>query len=121
MAQTEARAALVGFAGGAPDVKTIGEHRVAVFSVATHRQVKGVDTTQWHRVECWNGMADYVVKHVSAGAYVKVEGDLLIDSKPRPEQMDILLTFIAIRASRILFLDRTAQNEDSGREQAETE
>src|SRR5215470_3348807 len=78
------RVTLVGFLGKEPDYR---EGR-AVFSLATKISWKPKNSTEWksetdwHRVVCWNGLAD-AVRRFSSGEHVLVEGELRSHSYER--------------------------------------
>ena len=73
------KAYLVGNCGGDPDVRTTGDGtRVASFSLAVNRKVKGEEVTDWYRVSAWRGLADVVDRYVKKGSRVMVDGTLSI-------------------------------------------
>lgn len=54
---------------------------VATFRVATSNSFKGSDGerkehTEWHRVVCWNRLAEICAQHLTKGRLVYVEGRL---------------------------------------------
>ena len=71
---------LIGNVGGDPEGRTTGGgSRVATFSLATSRQWNDhagqkQESTQWHRIVVWQGLAEVVEKYVSKGSKVYVEG-----------------------------------------------
>jgi len=73
---------LVGFAGGEPEVREIGNsQKVARLSIAineSYRNSRGeqVDQTQWHRLVLWNKQAEKVQEMVHKGTEFSVEGRL---------------------------------------------
>jgi single-strand DNA-binding protein len=78
---------LIGNLGAEPEVRsTSNGGRVATLSLATSRVWKGADgqkqeSTQWHRVICWNGkfgqqLADVAERYCHKGEKVYVEGEI---------------------------------------------
>jgi single-strand DNA-binding protein len=62
--------------GRSPECKAVGETRVAKFSLANSRKVKGEDKTIWVDVETWGKTAELVEKYVGKGDSIKVVGEL---------------------------------------------
>jgi hypothetical protein len=59
---------VTGFVGGEPQVKEVGEQRVASFSVAVSRKNGGgKKVTLWVRVNCWNRLADVATEYIRKG------------------------------------------------------
>ena len=71
---TSINISVVGFVGGEPEVKTVGEQQVASFSVAVNRKTRSGEQTLWVRVSCWNGLVPVVQKYVHKGSLVQVQG-----------------------------------------------
>ena len=74
---------LIGFLGGAPEIKTTDNgNKLARFSVATnetYQNAKGekVRETQWHSLIAWGKVAEIVEKFLNKGSEVAIEGKLL--------------------------------------------
>lgn len=75
---------LIGNVGNDPEVKTVGDAKVASISLGvtekgyTTKDGKKVDDrTTWFRVGLWRGLADVVEKYVSKGDKLFVEGKML--------------------------------------------
>lgn len=72
----------MGTVGSDPEVKKVGERTLAKFSVATNRSFKSKKTgeretqTQWHNIEAWGPMADYIAENVKKGKHVYLEGEI---------------------------------------------
>lgn len=55
---------------------------VCNFSLATSRKIKDKNTgeynevTQWHRLKCFNHLAEFANKHLKKGSQVYVEGEI---------------------------------------------
>ena len=75
---------LLGRVGQAPEIRTVGQSKVATFSLATSEQwtdASGTkqERTAWHRCVAWNngkgsGLADVVERYVTKGAQLYVSG-----------------------------------------------
>lgn len=80
MARGLNKAMLIGNLGSDPEVRsTTAGDRVATLSVATSDQWtdksgEKQEATQWHRVVCWNKLAEIVEKYCSKGDRVYIEG-----------------------------------------------
>lgn len=73
---------LVGNVGKDPDVKYLeGGVAVANFTLATTESYKNkegqkVNTTEWHNIACWRGLAEIAEKYVRKGMMLYVEGKI---------------------------------------------
>ena len=66
---------IVGNAGADAEMRyTPSGVPVTTFSVATSRRVKDQEVTTWHRVTCWNKLAEVTGEHVHRGDRVLVTG-----------------------------------------------
>lgn len=89
MARSVNRIVLMGNVGRDPDIQqTQNGTKVAHLSLATNRRLptSGEETkerTDWHRLTCWNRLAQYVEDHVTTGDRLYVEGRLEYDSYER--------------------------------------
>lgn len=75
---------LIGNVGNDPEVKTVGDTKVASISLGvtekgyTTKDGKKIeDRTTWFRIGLWRGLADVVEKYVSKGDKLFVEGKML--------------------------------------------
>ena len=67
---------LVGNIGQAPQIKQIGEYKVAELSLATS-QGKGDDaTTDWHRIVAWSPRAEIIEQYCDKGSRLLVRGSI---------------------------------------------
>ncbi len=103
---TSINISVVGFVGGQPEVKTVGEQKVASFSVAVNRKTRSGEQTLWVRVSCWNGLVAVVEKYVHKGSLLQVTGDWLrprawVDQSGNPQ------VSLDMSAMRLVLLDRT--------------
>ena len=76
------RVTLLGHLCADPDVKvTANQAHLANFNVATNQKWKDDDgkwqeKTEWHRVVCWNKIAENAGKNLKKGDPVYIEGNL---------------------------------------------
>ena len=74
---------IVGHVGQAPSLKSFGNgNKVAKFSVAVKQYSSNTDVerTLWLDVDAWNGLADRVLKTITKGREVVVNGRLDVSS-----------------------------------------
>lgn len=88
MSRSVNKITLLGNVGREPDLQqTQNGTKVAHLSLATNRWIpggeEGKERTDWHRLTCWNRLAQFVEDHVSTGDRVYVEGYLRYDSYER--------------------------------------
>ena len=70
---------LIGNVGQTPQVRTVGDTKVASFTLATTERYRGKDgnvreETEWHNIAVWGKLADVVEKYVDKGTQLYVEG-----------------------------------------------
>ena len=77
------RVILLGFCGKQPEVKTVGDNKVATFSMAmTEKGYKTKDgkeipeKTEWVNIVAWRGLASLCEGYVKKGSQLYVEGRL---------------------------------------------
>ena len=108
------RITLIGFIGqDAETCSTPNGNHYTRFSLATsaswkengNREYK--TRTEWHRVICWNKLADRA-GNLHKGSYVEVEGELRY-REYTPTESDRNIRIAEIYASSILALDRSVE------------
>ena len=72
---------LIGRVGGNPQIRTVGDQKVALFSLATSEKYKGkdgnpVETTEWHNITIWGKLAEVAEKFVTSGSQLYIEGKI---------------------------------------------
>lgn len=72
---------LIGRVGNNPQVRNVGDSKVATFSLATSENYKGkdgnwVESTEWHTIVAWNKLAEKAEKIVTSGAQLYVNGKI---------------------------------------------
>lgn len=76
------RVTLLGHLGADPDVKvTANQNQLASLNVATNQKWKDSDgnwqeKTEWHRVVCWDKLAENAGKNLKKGDAVFLEGNI---------------------------------------------
>ena len=80
---------LMGNVGRDPDIQqTQNGTKIAHLSLTTNRWIpggseEGKERTYWHRLTCWNRLAQFVEDHVTTGDRIYVEGRIEYDSYER--------------------------------------
>jgi single-strand DNA-binding protein len=104
---------VTGFVGSDPQVRQVGEQRVASFSLAVSRKNRaGEKQTVWVRVNCWNKLSDVAEQYVRKGSLVQVTAEWLRLSA-WTDQSGTAQPSLDIDAARLVLLDR-AENGDNG-------
>lgn len=72
---------LVGNCGKNAEVRTVGDRKVASFTLATSERRKGADgnyleSTEWHNIVIWGNGAETAEKYVQKGTQLYVEGKI---------------------------------------------
>lgn len=67
---------LVGNVGGDPNVRQIGENKVAEFSLATSQKTRDGELTDWHRIVAWSPRAEIIEQYVTKGSRLLVRGSI---------------------------------------------
>lgn len=113
---------LLGNLGGDPEVRQVGETKVANFNIATSesyndKQGNKVDKTEWHRIELWGGLAGIAEQYLRKGNSVYVEGK--ISTEEYTDKDGIARRSIKIRGTSMTLIGGGNKNE-SGAQQPET-
>jgi single-strand DNA-binding protein len=92
------KAILFGNVGGDPDVKKIGENKVAKFSLATNKTYtkdgEKVTETAWHNILFWGKTAELCEKYVKKGSSLIVEGEIRYQSYENKDGQTVYVTEI---------------------------
>lgn len=108
---------------GKVDVRSVGESKVASFSLATTERYKDrsgdqVENTTWHSIQVWGKTAEFVEKYITKGSQVYVEGR--IQSRKYTDKDGVERTVTEIRADSVQNLtpkrDEPAQRQEEKRE-----
>lgn len=88
---------LHGNVGKEPEIKTVGEKKVAKFSLATTRRGKDKDgqkITDWHNLIVWDKLAELVEKYVHKGSEIVIEGQIQYRNYENKDGVKIYMTEI---------------------------
>lgn len=117
MAGSLNRVTLIGNLGSDPDVKTTPQgSRVANFSIATTESYRDKnsgenrESTEWHRLSMWDGLADIAQKYLKKGNKIYVEGKI----KSRSYEQDGVTKYITeILVQNLIMLGGASGNQSS--------
>lgn len=103
----------IGNVGKEPEVRTVGEVKVAKFNVAVTSRYKTKageyeDKTKWMPVEVWRSLADVAEKYIKKGTKVYVEGTLEDNTYEKDGQTK---TFEFVAAQTIEILSKADDKE----------
>ena len=83
MSRSLNKAILIGNLGADPEIRSTNSGtRVATLSIATSRRWTNrssgqqEEKTEWHRVVCWDKLADIIERYVKKGDRVYIEGQI---------------------------------------------
>lgn len=118
----------IGNVGQDPDVKLVGEHKVANFSVATTERgftrkdgVKVEDRTEWHNIVLWRGLAEIAEKYVHKGDKLYIEGKIRTRSYDDQNGVKRYMTEIFADSIEMLGSKQSDNSSTSQSEQAKIE
>lgn len=86
---------IIGRVGQTPQVRTVGENKVANFTVATTEKYKDREDTEWHNIAVWGKLADVVEKWVDKGMMVYVEGKIKTEKYTKDGQDKFVVRIMA--------------------------
>lgn len=104
---------LIGHLGKDPEVRYLDKDRVvANLTLATNeryndRNGNRVETTEWHNLEMWDGLAKVAEKYLKKGSLVYVEGKLKTEEW---EKDGIKRYTTRIRVTTMNMMDRASKN-----------
>lgn len=105
---------LTGNVGSQPEIKQIGENKVASFSLATNESYKNkqgekVTKTEWHRLEYWGKTADIIERFINKGDLIEIHGSIRYEEYEKDGEKKFITK---IRGEKIGFLSskKTDQN-----------
>lgn len=102
---------LIGNVGGTPEYKELDSgSAIAKFSLATsesytNKSGEKITSTEWHRIEVWEGLARVVEKYVNKGSQIYVEGKIRTDKWTDKEGVE--RTGVTIRANSLTLIGGT--------------
>lgn len=104
---------LMGRVGKEIELRQVGEHSMARFTLATSKKIKGKDVTQWHSVQAWGRTAEVVNQYSGKGKRMIVEGEIQYDSWDKKDGTKAYSTTInANNVSIIDFAEKETINAD---------
>jgi len=114
---------IVGYVGQAPHAVTFGDtgNKVVKFSVAVKEFSSngGEDKTMWIDVDAWNGQGDRVLKAVTKGREVLVNGRLAITSFTKEvDGLKVQVTKPVIKLSSFFLCGRKPASKETPAESA---
>ena len=107
MGQSLNKLSLIGNVGAAPEVRTLsGGTKLATLSLATKQRWKDKsgqyqERTDWHRLKCWDRLAEVVEEYVSAGDRLYVEGRVEYGSYDRD---GVTISTVEVHVRELLML-----------------
>ena len=104
---------LMGHVGRSPEIKTFGVTKVATFSLAITRKVKGEKVTDWFDIKAWGFNANFAETYIEKGAAILVHGEPQIetwDDKETGKKRSKLV----VNAQKITFAGNKGDSEPAG-------
>lgn len=93
---------LIGNVGKDPEVRTVGDTKVATFSLATstggYKKADGTEVpekTQWHNIVAWRGLAGLAEKAVKKGDKITVLGSIIYRDYEKDGQKHYVVDIVA--------------------------
>ena len=91
---------LIGNVGQDPQIRQVGDQKVASFNLATTEKFKGrdgnmVESTEWHNISVWGKLAEVVEKFVSKGTQLYVEGRIKTEKYTKDGQDKFIVKIYA--------------------------
>lgn len=98
---------LIGNCGNNPQIRTVGDRKVASFSLATTEKYKGkdgnvIDATEWHNVVIWDKLAEVTEKFVTKGTPLYIEGKIKTEKYTDQSGVDRFTTKIYVQSMQML-------------------
>lgn len=109
---------LVGNLGKDPEIRSLENGvSVAKFPLATSESYKNrngerVETTEWHNIVMWRGLAEIAEKYLKKGSRVYIEGKIRTRSYDDKDGIKKYIT--EIEADNMLMLDGRSDRQDVG-------
>jgi single-strand DNA-binding protein len=101
------KAILIGNVGKDPEIRTVGDNKVANFSLATSETYKDKSgnkqtNTDWHSITIWGKLADVVERYVKKGDRLYLEGKISYRSYDDKEGVKRYVTDIVCNSMTML-------------------
>ncbi|MFA5713078.1 MAG: single-stranded DNA-binding protein [Bacteroidales bacterium] len=111
------RVFLIGFVGSDPDLKYFESgSTLATFSLATTERFKSkrdgewAEQVEWHKISCWDGVAQFAIESVKRGVRIMVEGRIK-NRRWADKATQKVYHSIEILASNIILLEGVKKEE----------
>lgn len=117
---------LIGHLGADPETRSLPSgSKVANFNMATsesytNKSGERVTQTEWHRIECWEGLARIADEYLKKGSQVYIEGKLRTEEWQDKDGNTRYTTKIRATSMTMLGGRNDNGNESSGQEAANT-
>lgn len=114
---------LIGNVGNAPELKRtpggipVVNFRMATSEIRKDRTGKVIETTDWHSVVAWRGLAEVIEKLVGKGSRIYVEGKL--NTRNYDDKHGNRRRIVEVMAETMLLLDK--KKDKSGISEADSE
>ncbi len=70
---------MIGHLGRTPEIKDVGDKKVASASIAVTKKVKGEDVTSWFDLSVWGRQAEVFAQYLTKGSAVMIVGEPSIE------------------------------------------
>ncbi len=114
---------LIGNVGNDPEIKQVGENKLAKFSLATsesykNKQGEKIENAEWHSVIVWGKLAEIVEKYVKKGSKLYIEGKIEYKSYEKAGEKKY---FTQIKCSNIKMLGNIEKTAQQPKEKPQTD
>lgn len=98
---------LLGHVGATPNVREVGDTKVAQLNLATSEKRKGkdgnvIEETEWHNVSVWGKLAEVIEKYVDKGSQLYVEGRIKTEKYTDKSGVDRFMTRIVASSIQLI-------------------
>ncbi len=112
---------LLGRVGKQPEIKQVGDNKVANFSLATSEKFKDkngnkVENTEWHNVVFWGKQADLIEQYVGKGDELYIEGSIKTETYEKDGEKRYATK---IKGSAITFVSKSKKEGEAQHVQGE--
>jgi len=112
---------LLGRVGKEPEIRQVGDNKVANFSIATSEKFKDkagnkVENTEWHNVVFWGKQAELIEQYVHEGDELYIEGSIKTETYEKDGEKRYA---VKIKGSVITFVSQAKKDGDSQHVQGE--
>jgi single-strand DNA-binding protein len=112
---------LLGRVGKQPEIKQVGDNKVANFSLATSEKFKDksgnkVENTEWHNVVFWGKQAELIEQYVGKGDELYIEGSIKTETYEKDGEKRYAMK---IKGSAITFVSKAKKEGEAQHVQGE--